>query len=861
VAQRDRPHLDGLAQRAAGIRTLSELAALLRELRRRHARAQGGAGLTYRDLAAATGWSHGIIGEYLSGRVLPPTGRFDTLIALLGASSAEQGAFATARDRVEENRRRTEPARPAVPRQLPMDVPGFTGRASQLAELDNLLECQGQRPAALISAVAGTAGVGKTALALHWAHRVAAQFPDGQLYVDLRGYDPQRPLAPAEALAQFLRAMGVDGDQIPADEAESAARYRTMLAGRRMLVVLDNAYRADQVRPLLPGSASCFVLVTSRDDLAGLVARDGACRVDLDLLTAAEAVTLLRRLIGHRVDAEPDCAAALAERCNRLPLALRIAAELAAAHPDMTLSDVLDGLQDEQDRLDLLQVAQDPRTAVRSVFSWSCQHLTSDAARAFSLLGLHPGPDTDAYALAALAGIPLRRARALLAELARAHLVALVSQGRYAMHDLLRAYAAERATQTLGAAERDAARACLFGYLLSTAAAAMDTLFPHEHDLRPQPPPALSPAPAVTEPAAAARWIDQQRPALTAAAVQAARHGWPRHSVDLSRVLWRALEVGGHYTEALAIHSAAAEAAAEHGGRADVLANLGSIHWWLGNHRTAQECFEQSLAGHREAGESAGEARALGRLGLVCERLGDYPAAVARMREALAICQRTGNRYGEGTHLINLGTLHRRLGQYAEAAEHQRAAAAVFTGLGELRLEGYALGNLGATESLLGRHTEALAHLDRALVNCQRAADRGGEGSALGTIGAVYRRLRQYPEALDYLHRALAISRETGDRSLETETLGTLADTLHDMGQTGPALARFRAALALASKAGDRFEQARALDGIARALAGAGQHGQAREHWLRALAIFSDLGVPEAGQVRARLVGYAAPAS
>ncbi|HEV3295243.1 MAG TPA: NB-ARC domain-containing protein, partial [Streptosporangiaceae bacterium] len=465
----------GLAQRAAEVRTLPELAALLRELRRRHGRQRGGAGLTYRDLAAATGWSHGIIGEYLSGRVLPPTDRFDTLIALLGASAAEQGAFATARDRVEENRRcggavgAQGPSGGAgwlVPRQLPMDVCEFTGRARQLADLDALLDRQDQRPTVLISAVAGTAGVGKTALAVHWAHRVASRFPDGQLYVDLRGYDPQRPLAPAEALARFLRGMGVGGDQIPADEAESAARYRTMLAGRRMLVVLDNAYRADQVRPLLPGSPSCLVLVTSRDDLAGLVARDGARRVALDLLTAQEAVTLLRALIGPRVDAEPESAAALAERCTRLPLALRIAAELAADRPDLTLADVLAGLQDEQDRLDLLEVAQDPRTAVRSVFSWSCQHLTSGAAHAFSLLGLHPGPDADAYALAALAQVPLRRAGALLRELAGAHLIAPACPDRYSMHDLLRAYAAERATETLGPAERAAARTRLFGYFL-----------------------------------------------------------------------------------------------------------------------------------------------------------------------------------------------------------------------------------------------------------------------------------------------------------------------------------------------------------------------------------------------------------
>jgi tetratricopeptide (TPR) repeat protein len=638
-----------------------------------------------------------------------------------------------------------------------------------------------------------------------------------------------------------------------------------MLAGRRMLVVLDNAYRADQVRPLLPGSRSCFVLVTSRDDLAGLVARDGACRIDLDLLTGAEAVTLLRALVGSRVDAEPVSAAALAERCTRLPLALRIAAEFAAARRDMSLADVLEGLREEQDRLDRLEIAQDPRTAVRSVFSWSCQHLTSDAARAFCLLGLHPGPDIDAYALAALAEVPLRGARTLLGELARAHLVAPACQARYSMHDLLRAYADERATATLRPAERDAARGRLFGYFLSTAAAAMDTLFPHERGLRPHPPPSSSAAPPVTEPAAAALWLDRERPALTATAVHAARHGWPGHSIGLSCVLWRALEVGGHYAEALAIHSAAAaavgpgqfstEAAAEHGGRADVLANLGSIHWWLGNHQIAQECFEESLAGHRKAGDTEGEARALGRLGLVYERLGDYPAALSRMQEALTICQRTGNRYGEGANLINLGALYRRLGRYAEAAEHQRAAAAVFAGLGEERLEGYALGNLGATDSLLGRHAEALAHLDRALMNCRRAADRGGEGSALGTIGAVHRRLRHYPEALDYLHQALAISRETGDRSLETETLSTIGETLHDMRQTGTALARFRAALALASEAGDRFEQARALDGMARVLAIAGQHTQAREHWQRALTIFSDLAVPEAGQVRAQVAG------
>ncbi len=854
-----------VSKHAAEVRTLADLAQVLRELRRRHARRRGSAEPTYRELAASTGWSHAIIGEYLAGQVLPPTDRFDVLIRLLGATPAEQGALATARDRVEESRRRPLPGgagaadamteRP-VPRQLPMDVYGFTGRAVQLAELDGLLDDRERRPAALISAVAGTAGVGKTALAVRWAHQVAGRFPDGQLYVDLRGYGPERPIAPADALAGFLRGLGVDGADIPAEEAERAACYRTMLAGRRILVVLDNACGADQVRPLLPGAPSCFVVVTSRDDLAGLVARDGARRIELDMLTAAEAVTLLRALIGPRVDADAAAAAALAERCMRLPLALRIAAELATAHPDMTPSDLLADLHDQQRRLDLLDAAGDPRTAIRSVFSWSYQYLSTDGARAFGLLGLHPGPDIDAYAIAALAHTGLRQARAVADELARAHLIEPAGPGRLAMHDLLRAYAVERVTAAVGAAGRRAALSRLFDYYLHTAAAAMNTLFPHERHGRPDVASPQTPAPPVDEPDCAARWLDQQRPSLVAVAVCAARHGWPRHSVDLSCTLWRAFEVGGHYQEALAVHTSAAQAALEHGhGRASVLANLGSIHWWLGSHQEARTCFEQSLAGHRDTGDAEGEARALARLGVVHERLGGYGEALAHLRHALAIYRRTGNRYGEGAQLVNIGTLHRRLGHHAEAAEHQQQAAVVFVEIGDLRLEGYALGNLGAVYSLLGRHAEALTHLEKALANCRESGDRGGEGSALATIGAVYQRLERYPEALDYLHRALTISGETGDRSLETETLSTLGDTLRAMRQPEPALTRYRGALALTEHTGDRFEQARALDGIARVLDGGGQSAQARQYWRKALTIYSKLGVPEAGQVRAHLTG------
>ncbi len=801
---------------AARVRTVADLGLALRELRRRQARRRGGAPLSYRELAAATGWSHGIIGEYLSGRVLPPTDRFDALVRLLGASPAEQGALATARDRVEEARRRPTATFPGVPRQLPADTVGFTGRVRELEALDALLVSGSP---AILAALAGTAGVGKTALAVHWAHRVAGRFPDGQLYVDLRGYDPDRPVPAADALAGFLRALGVPAAEVPVDPAERAARYRSLLAGRRVLVVLDNAGDADQVRPLLPGDPGCFALVTSRSDLAGLVVREGAWRVDLDLLRADEAVRLLRTHIGDRTGADPDATAALAECCARLPLALRVVAEIATGRPDLPLSELVADLRDEGRRLDLLDVAGDPRSAVRAVFSWSLGQLSPPAADAFARLGLHPGRDVDGYALAALADVPPERAGALLDELRRAHLVTGTGPGRYGMHDLLRAYATERAA---GLRDGDAARVRLYDYYLATAAAAVDRLFPHDRPLRPAVAPAGTAAPRLTDQAAAAGWLDRERANLVAVATLAG----PRHAVAVSGLLWRHFEVGGHYQEALTVHTTAVAAARDGGLPAGALpatlTNLGSIHWWLGNHATARAHFEEALDGYRRIGEAEGEARALARLALVHERLGDYPAALDRLSGALAIYRRTGNRHGQGAQLINLGTLLRRLGRYDESVARQRAAAGLFARLGDRRLEAYALGNLGAVESLLGRHADALDHLTRSLAACRDAGDRGGEGSALATIGAVYQRMGRYPEALDHLDRGLRISRETGDRGLEIESLNGLGATLYAMGLPRAALGPHRAALALATAAGDRYERARALDGLANGLAAQG---------------------------------------
>ncbi len=331
------------------------------------------------------------------------------------------------------------------PQQLPVAARLFAGRAAELVTLRRITEEPAGSGLPVIIAVTGAAGVGKTALALRWAHEVAGRFPDGQLHADLRGYDPGSPVPAEEVLAGFLRSLGVPGPEIPADQSERAARFRGLLAGRRLLVVLDNARSAEHVRPLLPAAPGCAVVVTSRDALAGLVVRDGAQRVDLDLLPLADAVCLLRSLIGGRVDADPAAARTLAEQCARLPLALRAAAELAADRPAEPLAELVWQLGDRHQRLDLLDGGGDPRTAVRAVFSWSYQHLDRYSARAFRLLGLHPGIDIEASGGAALMDTTVAHARRLLIALARAHLIRQTGRARYAMHDLLRAYAAELA--------------------------------------------------------------------------------------------------------------------------------------------------------------------------------------------------------------------------------------------------------------------------------------------------------------------------------------------------------------------------------------------------------------------------------
>ena len=451
---------------------------------------------------------------------------------------------------------------------------------------------------------------------------------------------------PADALAAFLRALGVPGQEIPPEEDERAARYRSLLAGRRALIVLDNAGSVEQVRPLLPGNPACAVVVTSRDSMAGLVARDGATRLELDLLPPAEAVGLLRALIGRRVEDDPGAAATLAAQCCRLPLALRVAAELAAARPDVPLAELVGELADQQQRLDLLDAGGDPRTAVRAVFSWSYRHLDADAARAFRLAGLHPGADFDPYAAVALASTGLRQARAVLDVLTRAHLIQPAGPGRYGMHDLLRAYARELAARD-GEEEQWAALTRLFDHYLHTAGAAMDALYPAERHRRPRIPPPPTPIPPVTGPDAARAWLDAERTVLVAVTVYTAGHGWPAYATSLAATLFLYLEQGGHYPETMTIHSharAAAQRIGDQAAEATALNHLAGVHWRQSHYRQAPTYLRQALTLFRQtddrdrAGPGAGQPRP------IHHRLGRYQEAIGLYQQALAIFARPATR-------------------------------------------------------------------------------------------------------------------------------------------------------------------------------------------------------------------------
>jgi DNA-binding SARP family transcriptional activator/tetratricopeptide (TPR) repeat protein len=757
----------------------------------------------------------------------------------------------------------TAPSPPAVPRQLPGAVSHFAGREHELAELTGMLDQVKQSPGAVaITVIAGAPGVGKTALAVRWSHQAARRFPEGQLYVNLRGYDLGQPMAPSDALAGWLSALGVRGEDIPAGADERATRYRSLLAGRRMLVVLDNACSVEQVRPLLPGTETCMTVVTSRDSLAGLVARDGAVRLDLDVLPLGDAISLLRMLIGGRVPGEPAAAAELAAQCSRLPLTLRVAAELAAARPAAPLADLVSELSDRQRRLDRLDAGGDPQSSARTVFSWSCQHLDTSAARAFRLASVHPGPDMDCYALAALTATTAEQGRRMLEALEQAHLIQPTRPGRYSMHDLLRAYASELADGHETPDQLQAAITRLFDYYLHTAAAATDTLMPAERHRRHRLPPATTASRPVPGPAASQEWLDAERANLVAITTQAATSGWTSHATGLSATLSRYLETGGHAPEALIIHGQARDAARRTGdaaAEAAALTSLAVVDWRQGRFQQAAARLRHALALFSQVGHHTGAARALANLGMIDGQLGHYQDAAGHLRDALAVFRKAGDQTGAARALINLGMIDDQQGRYQEAADHYQQALALFREAGDRSGEAYALANLGITCRRQGRYQQAASHFRHAMALYGQTGSRSGRAQLSAAMGDLDLYQGRAHQAIDHFQQALALCRETGDRSGEATALNGLGDATICTGKPEHARAHHAAALELASQIGEKYQQARAHDGLARGHHAACDHGGARYHWQLALLLYEKLGAPQADQVRENLAAFPGP--
>jgi tetratricopeptide (TPR) repeat protein len=787
------------------------------------------------------------------------------------------------------------PAPPPTPRELPPDVPDFTGRDAQMQMLDSQYASADQSSAVVISAVSGTAGVGKTALAIHWGHLRRDAFNDGLLYIDLRGYDPDQPIAPDEALAALLRSLGLEDPDIPSDLAERARKYRTILDGKRMLVLLDNAHEVEQVRWLLPGSSSCFVLVTSRDALTALVARHGARRLHLDLMSPDDAMALLRKLMPHRVNDEPEAAGVLAELCVRLPLALRIAAELAASRPAVPLADLATELADERRRLKLLDAGGDPRTAMRAVLSWSYGHLQPAAATTFRLLSLNPGRDIDLYGAAAITAAEPDTAEHDIGILTRAHLAHEVAPGRFGMHDLLNFYGRDIAAQTDDPTELRRALNRILDYYLYTAATAMDLLYPQEVHRRPRLSTSRPPSP-VTDPTTARSWLDAERHNLVAICAYAARHDWWEHLNALGGTLYRYLDTGGHYFDALSIYQSVSDVAVQDqpcraNGR--MHSGLGFFYWRLGRYRDATQQYNQALTLLRQENDRLGEAMTLSQLANLETQEGKRDQAITHNEQAIEIYRELGDELGEANTLANLGLVYQWWGRYSEALTAYETALDRHRKLGNHVSEAVTLGNIGTLHDAHDNHEAAMAYLNESLEKSRELGDRAGQSRGLANLGVVYRRtgqpekslehftesllinqdlgnrtgeaislggiglahlaLGRNDQAIDYLERALNIHREVGNRPEIAETLNELGQAFFGAHRLTEAIEAHRASYALADELETPDQQAKALDGIALALAERGKISEARRHWLDALNMYDDLGIPEGEAVRQRL--------
>jgi transcriptional regulator with XRE-family HTH domain/tetratricopeptide (TPR) repeat protein len=726
------------------------------------------AGLSQEELAERSGLSVRAVSNLERGRARWPhretlrrladaLGLRDTARAEFIAAAGRRLAADTGAGPARGESHRADSGR-LVPRQLPAPVSGYAGRERELAALAGL--AAGDPASARVLVISGTAGVGKTALALYWSQQAAGRFPDGQLFVNLRGFYPSgEPVAPGEAILGFLDALEVPAGRIPAGLAAQAGLYRSMLSGKRMLVVLDNARDADQVRPLLPGGPGCLVLVTSRSQLAGLVAAQGAQPLCLDVLPGPQARALLAARLGRgRAAAGSAVTGDLAELCAGLPLALGIVASRALTRPGWPLAEIAAGLRDARGRLDMLD-AGDAVTAVKAAFSWSYRQLSEPAALMFRLLGIHPGPDISLRAAASLAGFPLGQARTALGELAGASLAAEQVPGRFALHDLMRAYAAGLCEESHSAQERRAALHRVLDHYLHTGNAAA-TLSPVIFTV-PLPDPGTPAAGVIPEdiadPAHALAWFKAEHRVLIAAAIRAA-DGFDAHAMQLPLILHPYLCRRGHWHDSIAT---------------ELLA----------------------LAAARRLGDLAGQGHAHCHLGTTYTSLGNLAEAEPHLRQALALYQRIDHSHGQGVTHTGLEVLRHRQQRDTDALYHAEQALKQHRIAGDRQGEANGLNNVGWCHVLQGDPGKGIPFLERAIDLLRETGHRLGLAYATDSLGYARHLLGEHRQAIACLQEAETLARELGDRPLQAAVLDHLGDACHAAADPQAARRAWRKAL------------------------------------------------------------------
>ncbi len=660
-----------------------------------------------------------------------------------------------------------------VPRQLPFDVTGFTGREPELSELDRLFE-QGPGGAARIVVIEGTAGVGKTSLAVHWSHRLRDRFPDGQLFVDLRGHSAGTPVSPLDALSDFLQAVGVPADSLPSTVEQRSAALRSALAETRMLLLLDNARDADQIRPLLPGPGN-LVVVTSRNQLRGLVAREGARRMSLRSLDDHAAKELLAGTVGRaRLDAEPGAVAELTELCGGLPLALALAGERASRFSGTSLAGIVDELRDQLVRLDTLRDPQDAGTDLRAAFSWSYKALRPDAARLFRLLGVFPGVLIRVSTAAVTAGVGLHEARGLIDQLASAHLLNQSSTDRYQFHDLLRVYAAELADAG-DPAESEAALLRLIDWYTAVVAAANELIRPDLLTSDVVLEPVDGPPLGFADHEEATAWCAAERPALAALVRVAAERGWASRAWKLAWLL------RGFYTERnerddwiatglLAVE--ATRAASDPLGLQYSANNLGSAYLRVLRTDEGLEALEEARKASVETGGSEVSVAILSNLSGAYYLRSEFEKSEQAAAEAARLASDTGQRTFIPHALLNVSASRIGMGAYERAVEAALEARQAFAELGDRYHAALALSNAGEALAGAERYGEAESHCSRALAELRELDADYGCIDVLITLSKIMHRRGRADEATAFGAEALAICQRLGDpRAEEVQTM------------------------------------------------------------------------------------------